>query len=115
MFFRRDFGLISWVGDALVLHHASDNDVSIQTDKHLIWFLLCWWYMGYEGLIPMEGFAGLPSKFHIHRAHTDITWLPTAHTCFFQLLLPAYPSLEIMSSKLHTIIEGHVFEGFGFA
>ena len=65
--------------------------------------------------LPMEGFAGLPSKFHIHKAHTDLTWLPTAHTCFFQLLLPSYPSLEIMNSKLYAVIEGHIFEGFGFA
>ncbi|KAL3701022.1 hypothetical protein R1sor_019044 [Riccia sorocarpa] len=65
--------------------------------------------------LPAEGFAGLSSKFHIHRAHTDASWLPTAHTCFFQLVLPAYPTLEVMRSRLHAITEVHVAEGFGFA
>lgn len=65
--------------------------------------------------LPAEGFAGLHSKFHIHKGHTDTTWLPTAHTCFFQLILPAYPSLEVMHEKLYILTEEHVVEGFGFA
>lgn len=65
--------------------------------------------------LPANGFAGLSARFHIHRAHTDTTWLPTAHTCFFQLILPPYPSYELMYSKLYAVIEGHIFEGFGFA
>eukprot|EP00252_Welwitschia_mirabilis_P004840 TRINITY_DN1516_c0_g2_i1.p1 TRINITY_DN1516_c0_g2~~TRINITY_DN1516_c0_g2_i1.p1 ORF type:complete len:1132 (+),score=250.60 TRINITY_DN1516_c0_g2_i1:168-3563(+) len=65
--------------------------------------------------LPVEGFSGLSSKFHIHRAFTDLSWLPTAHTCFFQLVLPPYSSLEMMHARLVTIIEGHIAEGFGFA
>ncbi|BBM97696.1 hypothetical protein MPTK1_1g07640 [Marchantia polymorpha subsp. ruderalis] len=65
--------------------------------------------------LPAEGFAGLSSKFHIHRAHTDTSWLPTAHTCFYQLVLPAYPTFEIMHTRLHAITEVHIAEGFGFA
>ncbi|KAG0602413.1 hypothetical protein M758_10G012700 [Ceratodon purpureus] len=65
--------------------------------------------------LPAEGFAGLSSKFHIHRAHTDISWLPTAHTCFYQLVLPAYPTYDIMSARLLAITECHIAEGFGFA
>jgi E3 ubiquitin-protein ligase NEDD4 len=65
--------------------------------------------------LPAEGFAGLSSKFHIHRAHTEISWLPTAHTCFYQLVLPAYPTYEIMSARLLAITECHIAEGFGFA
>ncbi|KAL2650696.1 hypothetical protein R1flu_018824 [Riccia fluitans] len=65
--------------------------------------------------LPAEGFAGLSSKFHIHKAHTDTSWLPTAHTCFYQLILPAYPTFEVMRSRLHAITEVHVAQGFGFA
>ncbi|CAI5480062.1 unnamed protein product [Closterium sp. Yama58-4] len=38
--------------------------------------------------LPASGFAGLQSRFHIHLALTDTTHLPTAHTCFHQLVLP---------------------------
>eukprot|EP00250_Pteridium_aquilinum_P013534 c21399_g1_i1 orf=449-3895(+) len=65
--------------------------------------------------LPAEGFAGLYSKFHIHKGHTDTSWLPTAHTCFFQFILPPYPSLEVMREKLSILTEEHVAEGFGFA
>ncbi|CAM6092872.1 unnamed protein product [Calypogeia fissa] len=65
--------------------------------------------------LPAEGFAGLSSKFHIHRAHTDTSWLPTAHTCFYQLVLPPYPTYEIMHTRLYAIAEVHIAEGFGFA
>eukprot|EP00250_Pteridium_aquilinum_P012283 c20622_g1_i2 orf=257-3370(-) len=96
-------------------------------DCHIIWFWEVVSSMNMEqrrrllffstsvAHLPAEGFVGLSSKFHIHRAHTDITWLPTAHTCFFQLVLPPYPSYEMMYAKLYAIIEGHIFEGFGFA
>lgn len=96
-------------------------------DCHIVWF---WEVVGSMNMeqrrrllffstsvahLPADGFVGLSSKFHIHRAHTDITWLPTAHTCFFQLVLPPYPSYEMMYAKLYGVIEGHIFEGFGFA
>lgn len=103
-------------------YHGYDS-----SDCHIIWF---WEVVGSMTMeqrrrllffstsvahLPVEGFVRLSSKFHIHRAHTDITWLPTAHTCFFQLVLPPYPSYEVMHAKLYAVIEGHIFEGFGFA
>jgi E3 ubiquitin-protein ligase HUWE1 len=53
-------------------------------------------------------------KFSIHRSHSDASMLPTAHTCFNQLDLPAYSSHEELRKKLLIAIsEGS--EGFGFA
>ncbi|XP_057816029.2 E3 ubiquitin-protein ligase UPL5 [Cryptomeria japonica] len=64
--------------------------------------------------LPAEGFSGLSSKFHIHRAYTDLSWLPTAHTCFYQLVIPPYSCFKMMYDRLHAITEGDIAEGFGF-
>jgi hypothetical protein len=37
--------------------------------------------------LPPEGFLGLPSKFHIHKAHTDLRWLPIAHTLHDDIMM----------------------------
>eukprot|EP01018_Ginkgo_biloba_P006327 Gb_17176 [translate_table: standard] len=106
--------------------HTEYHDY-VESDDHITWF----WQV-VDGMtmeqrrrllffstsvthLPAEGFAGLTSKFHIHRAHTDLSWLPTAHTCFYQLVLPPYPCFEVMYERLHAITEGHIAEGFGFA
>lgn len=106
--------------------HTEYHDYS-ESDNTIIWF----WQV-VEGMtmeqrrkllffstsvthLPAEGFSGLSSKFHIHRAYTDLSWLPTAHTCFYQLVLPPYPCFEVMHARLHAITEGHIAEGFGFA
>ncbi|XP_024400554.1 E3 ubiquitin-protein ligase UPL5 isoform X2 [Physcomitrium patens] len=106
--------------------HTEYHDYSA-TDDYIIWFWQIVEKMAPDQRrrllffstsvvhLPAEGFAGLSSKFHIHRAHTDISWLPTAHTCFYQLVLPAYPTYEIMCARLLAITERHVAEGFGFA
>lgn len=65
--------------------------------------------------LPAEGFSGLSSKFHIHRAYTDLSWLPTAHTCFYQLVIPPYSCFKMMYDRLHAITDGGIAEGFGFA
>jgi len=69
--------------------------------------------------VPLGGFANLQGmrgtqKFSIHKAYGDAGLLPTAHTCFNQLDLPAYSSAEELKEKLlMAITEGA--EGFGFA
>jgi len=69
--------------------------------------------------VPLDGFAHLQGmrgeqRFSIHRAYGNPGMLPAAHTCFNQLDLPAYGSLEEMREKLLLAIkEGS--EGFGFA
>eukprot|EP01041_Mallomonas_annulata_P000793 gene793-1538_t len=69
--------------------------------------------------VPLDGFANLQGmrgaqRFSVHRSHGDVTALPSAHTCFNQLDLPPYSSIEELKEKLLMAIrEGS--EGFGFA
>lgn len=60
----------------------------------------------------VQGTSGA-RKFQIHRAYGAQNRLPSAHTCFNQLDLIEYDSLEILKQQLLTAIhEGS--EGFGF-
>jgi len=67
--------------------------------------------------VPLDGFKALmgmsgPQKFQIYKAH-DTSRLPTAHTCFNQLDLPEYSSIEDLKRNLLVALhEGS--EGFGF-
>ena len=69
--------------------------------------------------VPLNGFRELSGvsgvcKFSIHRDYGSIDRLPSSHTCFNQLNLPAYESYETLRSALLLAInEGH--EGFGLA
>ncbi|KAJ1439350.1 hypothetical protein B484DRAFT_323607 [Ochromonadaceae sp. CCMP2298] len=69
--------------------------------------------------VPLGGFANLQGmrgtqRFSIHKAYGDAGLLPTAHTCFNQLDLPAYSTRDELREKLLMAInEGS--EGFGFA
>lgn len=69
--------------------------------------------------VPLNGFKELTgvngvSKFSIHRDYGPTDRLPSSHTCFNQLDLPAYNSYETLrGSLLLAINEGH--EGFGIA
>lgn len=69
--------------------------------------------------VPLNGFKELSgvngvSKFSIHRDYGSVERLPSSHTCFNQLNLPAYASYDTLrGSLLLAINEGH--EGFGLA
>ena len=69
--------------------------------------------------VPLNGFKELSGangtcKFSIHRDYGSVERLPSSHTCFNQLNLPAYNSYETLrSALLHAINEGS--EGFGLA
>ncbi|KAK6464491.1 E3 ubiquitin protein ligase TOM1 [Scheffersomyces coipomensis] len=69
--------------------------------------------------VPLNGFKELSGadgtcKFSIHRDYGSIERLPSSHTCFNQIDLPAYESYETLrGSLLLAITEGH--EGFGLA
>lgn len=65
-----------------------------------------------DGFASLQGMRG-PQRFSIHRAY-NAALLPTAHTCFNQLDLPAYKSAEEMREKLLVALQ-HSSEGFGFA
>lgn len=69
--------------------------------------------------VPLNGFKELSGasgtcKFSIHRDYGTTDRLPSSHTCFNQVDLPAYESYETLrGSLLLAITEGH--EGFGLA
>ncbi|CCF59894.1 hypothetical protein KAFR_0I01130 [Kazachstania africana CBS 2517] len=69
--------------------------------------------------VPLNGFKELSGvsgvcKFSIHRDYGSTERLPSSHTCFNQLNLPAYSSYETLrGSLLIAINEGS--EGFGLA
>lgn len=69
--------------------------------------------------VPLNGFKELRGanggcKFSIHRDYGSTERLPSSHTCFNQVDLPAYDSYETLrGSLLLAITEGH--EGFGLA
>ena len=69
--------------------------------------------------VPLNGFKEMTGangicKFSIHRDYGSTDRLPSSHTCFNQIDLPAYDSYETLrGSLLLAVTEGH--EGFGFA
>ncbi|KAI5958943.1 TOM1 [Candida pseudojiufengensis] len=69
--------------------------------------------------VPLNGFKELSGasgtcKFSIHRDYGTTDRLPSSHTCFNQIDLPAYENYETLrGSLLMAITEGH--EGFGLA
>ncbi|CCE78387.1 Piso0_001009 [Millerozyma farinosa CBS 7064] len=69
--------------------------------------------------VPLNGFKELTGsngtcKFSIHRDYGSTDRLPSSHTCFNQIDLPAYESYEMLRGALLLAIrEGH--EGFGLA
>ncbi|KAJ5078185.1 e3 ubiquitin-protein ligase hectd2-related [Anaeramoeba ignava] len=59
--------------------------------------------------VPIGGFSKM--KFTISKQDSNLDRLPSAHTCFNQLLLPEYSSKEILKEKLSLAIQN--FQGFG--
>uniref|UniRef100_W8BYZ8 E3 ubiquitin-protein ligase HUWE1 n=1 Tax=Notamacropus eugenii TaxID=9315 RepID=W8BYZ8_NOTEU len=69
--------------------------------------------------VPLQGFAALEGmngiqKFQIHRDDRSTDRLPSAHTCFNQLDLPAYENYEKLCHMLLLAIQ-ECSEGFGLA
>ncbi|ORX45978.1 hypothetical protein BCR36DRAFT_332465 [Piromyces finnis] len=69
--------------------------------------------------VPLEGFSSLQGvngiqKFQIHKDFGSIERLPSAHTCFNQLDIPAYESYEHLRKALLLAIN-ECSVGFGFA
>merc|ERR1711953_1626814 len=69
--------------------------------------------------VPLQGFAALEGmngaqKFQIHRDDRSTDRLPSAHTCFNQLDLPAYETYDKLKTYLTKAIQ-ECSEGFGFA
>lgn len=69
--------------------------------------------------VPLQGFAYLEGmngiqKFQIHRDDRSTDRLPSAHTCFNQLDLPAYETYDKLRKQLLTACH-ECSEGFGLA
>ncbi|XP_052182439.1 E3 ubiquitin-protein ligase UPL5-like [Diospyros lotus] len=63
--------------------------------------------------LPAEGFRGLDSRLAIYKSLESYDHLPSSHTCFYRLSLPAYPSMAVMKARLRTITQECVNGGFG--
>jgi ubiquitin-protein ligase E3 A len=61
--------------------------------------------------VPIKGLAHLTPPFVISRNGDEDSRLPTAHTCFNHLLLPAYSNREVLRARLLLALENA--EGFG--
>ena len=69
--------------------------------------------------VPLQGFANLEGmngiqRFQIHRDDRCPDRLPSAHTCFNQLDLPAYETYDKLRSMFSLAIS-ECSEGFGLA
>ncbi|GAQ89414.1 E3 ubiquitin-protein ligase [Klebsormidium nitens] len=105
--------------------HTEYHDL-LPTCRHVTWFWQCvegftppqrrrlLFFATSVEFLPPAGFAALPSKFHIWKGGTQ-DGLPTAHTCFYQLVLPEYKSLYAMRKQLEIIVQSDVWEGFGMS
>ncbi|CAN6472005.1 unnamed protein product [Victoria cruziana] len=120
--------------------HGGDRDISVdewkahtdyngylESDYQIVWFwqvvesmsaeqqkmLLSFWISQHH--LPAKGFSGLETNLQIYKHDCSLDHLPSAHTCFFQLLLPPYPSFSIMNDRLHLICQNHIAASFGMA
>jgi hypothetical protein len=81
--------------------------MTVEQQRHLLFF---WTSVEY---LPFDGFSGLGSRLSIFKSHNSCDHLPTSGTCFYQLNLPDYTSLEMMQSRLEMIAQEHVSSSFG--
>ncbi|CAN0188024.1 unnamed protein product [Lampetra planeri] len=66
-----------------------------------------------QGFVALEGMNGV-QKFQIHRDDRSTDRLPSAHTCFNQLDLPAYETYDKLRHMLLLAVQ-ECSEGFGLA
>ncbi|URD91827.1 HECT-domain (ubiquitin-transferase) [Musa troglodytarum] len=64
--------------------------------------------------LPVDGFGGLASRLYIYKSSSDSQeCLPTSHTCFYRLCLPAYGTKSMMHDRLQLISQEHISCSFG--
>ncbi|KAB8111065.1 E3 ubiquitin-protein ligase UPL5 isoform X2 [Oryza sativa Japonica Group] len=83
------------------------ESLSIEQQRQLLFF---WTSVKY---LPSDGFGGLASKLYIYKVSESADRLPSSHTCFYRLCLPAYPSLKVTRNQLQKITQEHVSCSFG--
>uniref|UniRef100_A0A1D1Z172 HECT-type E3 ubiquitin transferase n=1 Tax=Anthurium amnicola TaxID=1678845 RepID=A0A1D1Z172_9ARAE len=81
--------------------------MSMEQQRVLLFF---WTSVKY---LPVDGFSGLSSKLYIYSTSDSHERLPTSHTCFYRLCLPAYPSLAVMHKQVLFVTQEHVGYSFG--
>jgi len=83
--------------------------MSAQQRRVLIFF---WTSVKY---LPVEGFCALSSPLSICKTAEPTNRLPSSHTCFYQLLLPEYPSMAVMQDHFGVITQEHIACSFGIS
>jgi hypothetical protein len=104
---RRDIDVAEWKSNSDIVGASKDSACATEfwevvselsdLDKAK---LLCF-SIGTTSL-PSKGFEEL--KFKVVFGSADADALPTSHTCFHMLMVPKYPSKEILRAKLLTAI-----------
>ncbi|PWA63419.1 HECT-like protein [Artemisia annua] len=83
------------------------GEMSAEQRKVLLFF---WTSVKY---LPVEGFHGLDSRLYIIKSDETYDCLPYSHTCFYEICIPAYPSMDVMQQRLNIITQEHVAYSFG--
>ncbi|BDA45778.1 probable E3 ubiquitin-protein ligase HECTD2 [Coccomyxa sp. Obi] len=96
--FSVDSQVVTWFWE--VVHGFSEEQ-----KKRLLFFVTG------SDRVPIKGLASLQPPFVIARNGPSSNRLPTAHTCFNHLLLPAYNDKATLQNRLETAINNA--EGFG--
>lgn len=90
-----------------ILNPQVVEDMTAEQKKVLLFF---WTSIKY---LPVEGFSGLSSRLYIYKTSESSDRLPSSHTCFYRLCLPAYPTSAVMHGRLSIITQEHVGCSFG--
>jgi len=96
--YTRDSQVVRWFWETV---HAMDDEGK----RRLLFFVTG------SDRVPIKGLAHLNPPHVISKMGGDSDRLPTAHTCFNHLLLPAYTSKEMLQDRLRKALE--YAEGFG--
>ncbi|KAI3990722.1 hypothetical protein MKX01_023022 [Papaver californicum] len=89
------------------------SGMSMEQQRKLLFF---WTSVKY---LPSKGFSSLSSRLYIDRhifvkTSASRHHLPSSHSCFYQLVLPQYPSLAVMKKNLLVVCQEHACSSFGF-
>ncbi|KAI3987832.1 hypothetical protein MKX01_020946 [Papaver californicum] len=84
------------------------SGMSMEQQRKLLFF---WTSVKY---LPSKGFSSLSSRMYISKTSASRHHLPSSHSCFYQLVLPQYPSLAVMKKNLLVVCQEHACSSFGF-
>lgn len=90
-----------------ILNSQAVGEMTAEQQNVLLFF---WTSIKY---LPVEGFSGLSSRLYIYKTSESSDRLPSSHTCFYRLCLPAYPTSDVMHGRLNIITQEHVGCSFG--